>query len=355
MIERPELMDEIAVLPGFARTSSTLLTTADATPCPVEFDLVEELETLIHNLGPRAHAAGRELVCRVAPDLPARLIGDSGRLRQALTVVLEHAVRFAERGEVLIVVASAVSDGPISPFAENWPPVEAVPVAQAGTPPLMFSVRGISRNPLGPIRRDLDESTTQLLESLGGLPTVRDESEECRVWSFQLALEPAVGARHVERAVPSRMIGSSVLVVDDNASTRNVLEELLTGWGARVRVAESGEAALATIRQAHANGRSFDALLLDARMPRMSGFAVAEHLMKNPGLCGPVLLLVPSPYRKGDEAYIKRLGVARISKPLRRAELIPALVTALAGRKEPTAAAPRVPSSLMPEAAASGL
>jgi CheY-like chemotaxis protein len=326
MLQRPETMAGSAVSP---------VGTDFVSPGPaVAFDLVTELEELVHTLGPIAHRARLELICRLAPEVPARIVGDSVRLLGTLTLLVENAVRVADLGEVVVTVSVPHSGGTPSPFAEDWQsegPTQS-PVAGGGTS-LLFEVSGTCRESARHDRARQDEGTAGLVESLGVLLTVRREPGRGRVWSFRLDLGPADAAGEPVQQVPPGIGGSSILLADDNATARSVLAGLLSGWGARVGVAECGHTALSAIRQAADGGRPFDALLLDARMPRLSGFAVAEHLVKNPGLCGPPLLLLPAPFRKGDDAYCRRLGVAaRVAKPVRRAELLQALGQVLAAR-----------------------
>ncbi len=310
----------------------------------IEFDLVAEVEGLAQALGPRAHSAGLELICRVAPAVPDRVVGDPDRLLQILTMLVNNAVRVMAQGEVVMGVSPTNGVALPAPFAEDWTPDSPHSVA---TEPLslLFEVTGSGRVSGDAEPPRVDESASCFIEALGGTLSERDHAGHDRVWSFRLALEGAERARSARSEVPAGVNGSSILVADDNATTRLVLQELLSSWGVRVRTAENGEKALAAIREAHDRGIPFSALLLDARMPRLSGFEVAAQLVKKPGLCGPVLLLLPAPFRKGDDAFCRRLGVAaRVAKPVRRAELLQALGEVLADRNATDVA--RSPSSL---------
>ena len=342
----PDLLEENACL---SRVEERLGTAAPS--APVAFEFIAELEALIHSLGPRAHAVKLELICRISPEVPARVLGNPAPLFQALTLLVENAICATEQGEVLLDVYSADREVLPSPFAADWAPPEPRSQSAVGPVPFLFEVSASCRDQTRTNQLESVETAAQLIETLGDRLTERCEPGVRREWAFRLALEPAFAACQADRQVSAAIRGRSVLVVDDNATTRSLLEEFLTGWGIRVSVADSGGAALETIRQAHARATPFDALLLDARMPRLSGFEVAQHLLKNPGLCGPVLLLMPAPFRRGDEAFCRRLGVAaRVGKPVRRAELLQALETVLAERNAIVTVGEgvRAPSSLMP-------
>jgi CheY-like chemotaxis protein len=315
----------------------------------VVFDLGRKLEDLLHALGPNAHRARLELIGRIGPHVPARVVGDPVPLLRALTLLVRNAVRAADPGEVVVGVARAGRSP--SPFAENWRPESASrPCTVVGPTTLEFEVSATTREPARPERAEQDAAAARLVGMIGGTLLVRRERGRGRVWAFRIELEAVADQGTDVPAVPLALVGSSILVADDSATTRMVLEEMLSAWGVRVHVTDSGDAALEAIQQASASGHPYDALLLDARMPRTSGFGVAEYLAKNPGLSGPPLLLLPAPFRKGDESYCRRLGVvARVSKPVRRAELLQALSEALTAHAAARVAPPS--SSLVRQAA----
>jgi CheY-like chemotaxis protein len=279
-----------------------------------------------------------ELVCRIPPGVPAWFVGDAAQLLGCIALLVENAIRATPQGEIVVDVRLPPKDATPSPFDAAWTPGQPPPRAAGGiSPSLIVTLSAASRHRASPDPTDWDTSVKQVVAALGGELMVQYEPALQRVWTLHLALEPASNGCTPGHAVPPGVAGSSVLIADDSAPVRSTLDELLSACGARVRAAESGESALSAIRQSHAKDRPFDALIVDARMPRMSGFELAGHLVKNPGLCGPVLLLLPAPFRRGDENACRRLGVtARISKPVRRAELLPALAAALAGRRPAT-------------------
>jgi CheY-like chemotaxis protein/HPt (histidine-containing phosphotransfer) domain-containing protein len=139
--------------------------------------------------------------------------------------------------------------------------------------------------------------------------------------------------------------GLPVLAADDNATNRRLLEAMLTAWGVAPTIVESGRAALAALEQARAAGRTFQLVLLDARMPDLDGFAVAERIRREPALAGVTVMLLTSDVMSGDLARCRTLGVARhLVKPFTPSELLNAVLLALGQSIEtaaPSAAAPR--------------
>ena len=316
---------------------------------PVGFDLVTALEDWIQTLGPSAHAAGLELVCRVAPEVPDRVVGGAPLLR-ALTLLMENALHVAGHGELVLTVSAADRDVPPSPFAPDWTPGAVWPLRAGEPAALRFAVRISSRSPGEREQRTQEEAASTLIAALGGHLTQQQEGRQGHVWFFHITLEPTYDPLLTRQEVECPLRGRSVLAADDNATMRAMLEDLLSSWGVQVQIAENGNDALAAIREARALSTPFEAVLLDARMPKGSGFEVAQQLAKNRGLCGPLVLLMPAPFRKGDEAYCRRLGVAaRVTKPVRRSELRQALETVLGPRQDIATSEARSPSRLMPE------
>ena len=148
---------------------------------------------------------------------------------------------------------------------------------------------------------------------------------------------PVLGARFAPargpvtaatRAEPARVHGLPVLVVDDNATNRLILQEMLTNWGMRPTVADGGAAALAALERAR---EPFALVLLDAMMPGMDGFALAERLQHTPGVAGATLMMLSSAGQREDAARCRALGLAAyLTKPVRQSTLLDAIMTALA-------------------------
>jgi CheY-like chemotaxis protein len=129
-----------------------------------------------------------------------------------------------------------------------------------------------------------------------------------------------------------------VLVVDDNATNRQILLKMLTTWHTNPTAVESGAAAITTLREAQGLGRNYPLILLDAQMPEMDGFALAEYIKRNPDWKTATIMMLSSAGQRGDAKRCRDLGVdAYLTKPVRQGELLDAILTALGTRptKEP--------------------
>jgi PAS domain S-box-containing protein len=290
--------------------------------------LVEEASALL--AGP-AHAKRLELTCFVAPEVPERLRGDPTRLRQILTNLVGNAVKFTEEGEIA---------------------VEAVCVEQdAARAVLRVAVRdtGIGIDPAARSRlfqpfTQADGTTTRRFGGTGlGLAIARDlvvhmggeiglESTPGKgsLFWFRIALEKAAGGgepldRHLAE-------GRRVLVVDDSATNRQILDCFLRDWGALPELADCASGALGRLNSARTQGILHDLVILDLQMPEMDGLELARAMQENPALRGIPKILLSSGGIVEPEAARAAGIAALLSKPVRRSQLYDALATALVGR-----------------------
>jgi signal transduction histidine kinase len=302
---------------------------------PVVFPLRDSLADALRALAVRAHQKGLELALRVSPDVPDMLVGDAGRLRQVLTNLVINALKFTEQGEVAVRVeraASATSDGAVSLHFEVADTGIGVPVEKQR---LIFE----------PFTQ-ADTSTTRRYGGTGlGLTIcVRLVGLMAgRIWMESL---PGAGStfhftanlRESDAIPPPPPLAADqlrdlpVLVVDDNATNRRALEEMLRNWHMAPVTAADGESALASLGEAAARGEAVPLVLLDALMPGMDGFRVAELVKRRPDLAGATLIMLSSGDHSGNAKRCRELGVARcLTKPVKQSELLDAIVTALAG------------------------
>ena len=308
---------------------------------PVPFGLRESLGEMLKTLAPLAHAKGLELAYEIRPDVPDDLVGDTGRIGQIVLNLVGNAIKFTERGEVAVRVdTEAVT-------AETVTLKVSVQDTGIGIPDdkttLIFDAFA-----------QADASTTRRFGGTGlGLAISRRLVERMsgRIW-----LESEVGRgstfhftvelRRAEQPVPRRVAapshslrGLTVLAADDNPTNRRLLEAMLTSWGVAATIVADGRSALAALEQARAAGRMFRLVLLDARMPDLDGFAVAERIRQEPGLAGVTVMLLTSDVMSGDLARCRQLGVARhLVKPLTPSELLNAVLLALG--QSPAVASP---------------
>jgi len=311
----------------------------------VPFDLRDALDETMRSLAMRAHQKGLELAYHVGSETPAVLSGDPARLRQIVVNLIGNAVKFTEAGEVVLRVDREGSAG-------------AAGSSEATAVTLHFTVSDTGLGIPGEKQATIFESFTQadtsttrrfggtglglaissqLVALMGGRIWVESQVGQGSRFHFTIPFE--VSATPRIQAPPRPVLdleGMSVLVVDDNATNRRILEEIVTTWGMRPTVVDGGEAGLQAMALAHQSGRPFPLVLLDYQMPAMDGFQVAERVAQHPDLTGAAIVMLSSAGQRGDALRCRELGVAAyLSKPVRQSVLLDAVLAALA-RPDPS-------------------
>jgi signal transduction histidine kinase/DNA-binding response OmpR family regulator len=300
----------------------------------LDFDLSSLLDDLAGTLAVRAHGKGLELLCAADPAVPMRLRGDPGRLRQILNNLAGNAIKFTVAGEVVIRVAL----------------VEA-----AGTEVfLRFSVRdtgiGIPAAKLGLLFgkfSQVDASTArqyggsglglaiskQLAEMMGGQAGVESvEGQGSEFW-FTVRLGRQAGEASADRRPAADLRGVRALIVDDNATGRDLLTLRLAAWGLRPVAVADGPSALQALAQALAPRDPFRLALIDMQMPGMDGEALGRAVRADARLADTRMVLLTSLGIRGDVRRLQELGFAAYAtKPIRHEELRTMLALALQER-----------------------
>jgi PAS domain S-box-containing protein len=309
---------------------------------PAEFDLREALGNTLRTLGLRAHQKGLELAGRIAPDVPDRLVGDAPRLRQVLVNLVGNAIKFTERGEVVVQVEKE-AEGP-------GEVVLAFVVADTGI--------GIPREKQELIFEafaQADGSTTreyggtglglsiaaQLVGLMGGRIGVESEPGRGARFRFSARFGTAPARERPVDRLPAQLRGLRVLVVDDNATNRRILEEVLTQWRMQPTAVAGAREALEAMAAAQKAGRPYPLVLLDANMPVMDGFDLAAKIQKSPRLARASIMMLSSGARPGDRARCFELGIsAYLTKPVKQSDLMDTIMAVLGSRLSKTG--PRV-------------
>jgi two-component system sensor histidine kinase/response regulator len=312
----------------------------------IDFSLRDTLDDTVATLAARAHAKGLELADDVAPDVPDGLAGDPHRLRQVVVNLVGNAIKFTDRGEVVLRVETRRQEG-----EEVW---LHLAVSDTG-----IGIAPEQQRKLFKAFSQADTSTTRkyggtglglaiaarLIQMMGG--EVWLESEVGRGSTFHFTARFGLARRPLAQpapAEPARVRGLPVLVVDDNATNRRILQQMLTNWGMRPTVAEGGRAALDALERARHAGEPFALVLLDAMMPEMDGFDLAGWIKQHPGPAGATLMMLSSADRREDAARCRDLGLAAyLTKPIRQSTLLDAILVALNPPAAP-AAAPAPPA-----------
>ncbi len=321
---------------------------------PMEFDLRESLGDTMKAMALQAHDKGLELACEIAPEVPSTLVGDAGRLRQIIINLLGNAIKFTPKGEVAVAVTREDS-GP--PALAELPPAAIGHPAAEQTCVLHFRVRdtglGIPADKQQKIFEaftQADGSTTRkfggtglgltisqrLVEMMGGRVWVESEVGRGSIFHFTACLGVKYEAMvRPSRLAPAELAGVRTLVVDDNATNRRILQDILLGWRLRPAVVDGGEAALAELDRARAAGDPYRLVIMDALMPGMDGFAVAARVSGDPRLAGTAIMILSSIERQADVARCRQLGIEHyLTKPVKASELLDAIRTVLGAGPE---------------------
>jgi PAS domain S-box-containing protein len=311
----------------------------------MDFNLRDCLADTLKPFAVRAHNKNLELAYHVRSAVPDALIGDSGRVRQVLVNLVGNALKFTEQGEVVVRVELANDQSPAQRNGSSPEVMLHLSVHDTGI--------GIPEDKVAVIFEPFtqaDGSTTRKYGGTGlGLTICRRLAELMggRVWAesepgkgsiFHMTARFGVQQGHAARErplPPERLQEMPILVVDDNATNRRILEEMLRNWHFDPTLAASGHAALELLRKT-ASSRPFALILLDAMMPEMDGFTLAACIKENPALPRAPIIMLSSADRPGDPALARELGIIRhLTKPVKQSDLLDAIVLALAGTPPP--------------------
>ncbi|MGI9351861.1 MAG: ATP-binding protein [Rhizobiaceae bacterium] len=303
---------------------------------PVPFRLRSALDDAATLVSTKVAEKDLELVVRVDHNLPDTFTGDVGRLRQIIINLLSNAIKFTERGHVLLNVDGSVSDGDAT---------------------LSFCVEdtgiGIPAEKMDLIFdkfRQADESATRkhqgtglglaissaLIELMGGKLTVDSEVGVGSKFAFEITM-PTVLSHEKIAKTPDEVVGSRILVVDDNSVNRSILAENLASWKFDGASVESGKEAMTFIDMARENGIDIDCIILDYHMPGMSGAEVARALRNNPLTAKIPIVMLTSVDQMEDGKTFSSLGIdGHLVKPARASVLLEILLSVLsdAGKSE---------------------
>ena len=296
------------------------------------FDLHETLGDTMKWLALRAHEKGLELVCHIDPEVPTGVIGDRTRLRQIVVNLIGNAVKFTSEGEVVLYVRCLSQE-------------------QSGVD-VQFAVRdsgiGIPREKLDSIFGAFEQADTTTTRRFGGTGLglaiskklvelmsgkIWVESEVGRGSTFHVTLPfrlaPTESAG-VPEASMELLRGMRVLVVDDNATNRRIVEEMVASWHLTPTSVETAEEAFRLLCQAQESGEPFDLVLTDVNMPEMDGFDLAKRIKEDPDVSSTLIMMLTSGDRPGNITRCEELGVAAyLLKPVKQSELLDAILLAV--------------------------
>jgi PAS domain S-box-containing protein len=298
----------------------------------LDFDVRVLLDDFAGLMALRAQDKGLEFICAAAPEVPAHLSGDPGRLRQVLLNLAGNAVKFTHRGEIA-VRASLVSETDTDVLLRFSVKDTGIGIP-ADKQELMFQKF-----------TQADASTTrryggtglglaiskQLAEIMGGeIGLVSEDGCGSEFW-FTARFGKQVGmARNV--LPPAQIRGVHILIVDDSPTNREILAAQLNAWGTRSEETSDGPEALLALARARDAGDPFAAVILDMQMPGMDGEDLARAIKSDKTLADTILVLMTSIGQRGDARHMEELGFAAyLVKPARQSDLFDCLAAVLAG------------------------
>jgi PAS domain S-box-containing protein len=298
-----------------------------------EFLLRDTIEETLKSLALRAQQKHIELASHFPQDVPDVLIGDPERLRRIVVNLVGNAIKFTEHGEVVlhaqveskspndVLLHFSVTDTGIGiPVEQQQRIFEAF--AQADT----STTRKYGGTGLGLA------ISAQLCELMGGLMWVESELGMGSTFHFtaRFSSPPRLGKDATEFVAPVKLRDLPVLVVDDNRTNREILEEMIGNWRMKPAAAENGRTALEKLKRAHREGDPFRLVLLDGHMPGLDGFEVAAQIKQDPNLRNAAVILLTSAGLGHDASRAKAVGAAAaLTKPVKQSELWDAIANAL--------------------------
>jgi two-component system, sensor histidine kinase and response regulator len=308
----------------------------------IDFNLGNCLGDTMKTLSLRAHQKGLELAFEIEPDVPDGLIGDPGRLRQIIVNLVGNAIKFTEQGEVVLrVQAESRTEESIKLHFVVTDTGIGIPADQQDAIFEAFrQADGSMTRKYGGTGLGLTISS-RLATLMGGRIWVESELDKGSRFHFTANFSlQKLAARTVVPRDPETLRDMRVLVVDDNATNRQILLKMLENWHTSPLAVDSGAKAIVTLKEGKGIGRTFPLILLDAQMPEMDGFALAEAIKRNPDWRAATIMMLSSAGQRGDAVRCRELGVAAyLTKPVQQAELLDAILTAL-GTRPKSAAAP---------------
>jgi signal transduction histidine kinase/DNA-binding response OmpR family regulator len=293
----------------------------------VEFDLSQTIEDVVALLAEGAQRKGLEFACRIAEDLPQNVRGDPVRLRQILTNLVNNAIKFTERGE--IVVDARGEDGDHVRLSVCDTGIGIAPEAAATLfQPFRQADNSTSRK-FGGTGLGL-AIVKQLAELMGGSVELETALGKGSTFTVTVRLEPVAPATTAP-ATRDSLAGLRLLIVDDNPTNRSILLQHAIEWQMDASIASNGAEALGLLRAASANGKPFDVAILDMKLPVMDGIDLTCAIKADASLGSLKLVMLTSLDAADDSERAREIGVdRRLTKPVRRAEL-QACISAVVG------------------------
>ena len=303
----------------------------------IDFDLRTTLEGISDMLALKTSEKGVEFICDIHNDIPSRLKGDPGRLRQILINLGGNAIKFVEKGEVSIYASLenqtdhevtikfkvidtgiGIPKDRIDSLFDSFTQVDASTTRKYGGTGLGLAI------------------SKQLVELMGGEIGVESEEAKGSTFWFTAIFEKQTLSKEDSFVVMEDIKGQNILVVDNNATVRRVFSEYLTSWGCRFDKADNGEDALYKLIKARQRNDRFSAAIIDMHIPDMDGETLGLKIKADPTLCDTALIITTSMGQRGDASRLKKAGFAAfLTKPVKKFQLYECIRTVLGKTSSP--------------------
>jgi PAS domain S-box-containing protein len=302
----------------------------------IDFSLRDCVGGMLKPLGIRADQKGLELVADIHSDVPDHLTGDPMRLRQILINLTDNAIKFTERGEIVVSVSSQSITGDESElhFSVSDTGIGIPQEKQKAIFEAFAQADGSTTRTYGGTGLGLSIAS-QLIKKMGGRIWIESKVGEGTTFHFTARLGVRAALSPAKYVEPHDLQGLRALVVDDNAVNRRMLSAMLLNWRMKPTVVASGAGALEEMTRAANADAAYEVVLLDAMMPEMDGFALAEKINQQPALADATVMMLSSAIPAGTAERCSALGVAGwLSKPITQSELLDAILIAVSRDKE---------------------
>src|ERR1700685_374858 len=298
----------------------------------IEFNLRDCLDDIIKAVSLRAHEKGLELACHILPEVPDALLGDPTRLRQIVINLLGNAIKFTSHGEVLLRAEpeletenEAILHFSVTDTGVGIPSDKQASIFEAFTQADNSTNRKYGGTGLGL------SICSRLVEMMGGRMWLESKAGHGSTFHFsaRFQFQKASSSKNVTVGL-DEVPHVAVLIVDDSATNRRILKEMLLGWDMRPVETGNGRSALDLLKQAATGKSTFSLVLLDSQMPEVDGFQVAEQMRRDPQLASTTVVMLTSAGLRGDAGRCRELGIqAYLPKPIKGSDLLAAIRTVL--------------------------
>ncbi len=303
----------------------------------IEYDLRSTVEGVAHTLVSRAENKGIELACLIDKDVPSRVLGDAGRLRQVLINLVGNAIKFTHEGEVVIrvMMQSKTDKNSTLRFLVSDTGIGIPLDRQSAVFERFVQADSSSTRKYGGTGLGLTISA-QLTKMMGGDIGLESEPGKGSTFWFTVTVGKVKEGSTPLLALPQDLINVPVLIVDDNFTNRTILEKMIKGFGCNAFAVASGKEAINILKSFNELNKPFQLVLLDMQMPEMDGEEVLSRIKSDPALHDTTVIILTSMGQRGDAARLEAMGCnGYLLKPVRQKELFGALLNILGRRNQP--------------------